>query len=198
MPNVRSSPPTLSCAGPRRGPRWRGWSSMRSTPANRGAAPPSRVRRDAHSPPPRAGVTMHPRSSLAALLLASGSVVAPTRAGGQISKLIDNAKKQVNEAKGNVADARSIRCDVQGICGDIKQSPNFKPQSYESVAVTVFDGSGAFRAPGTLGMVRDAFESRLVANGYLLAASSDAKVIREKIAREDNGWTDEDLRSEER
>jgi hypothetical protein len=131
---------------------------------------------------------------LAALLLASSFVVAPTRAGGQISKLIDNAKKQVNEAKGNVADARSIRCDVQGICGDIKQSPNFKPQSYESVAVTVFDGSGAFRAPGTLGMVRDAFESRLVANGYLLAASSDAKVIREKIAREDNGWTDEDLK----
>jgi len=137
---------------------------------------------------------MRPRSSLAALLVASSLLVVPSAARAQISKLIDQAKKQVNEAKGSVADARSIRCDVQGVCGDIKQSPNFKPQSYESVAVTVFDGTGTFRAPGTLGMVRDAFESKLVANGYLLAASSDAKVVREKIAREDNGWTDEDLK----
>lgn len=134
------------------------------------------------------------RSSLAALLVAVPLLAAPTPAGAQLSKLLDNAKRQVNEAKGSVADARSLRCDVQGVCGDIKKSPNFSPQSYESVAVTVFDGTGTFRGAGTLGTVRDAFESKLVANGFLLAASSDADAVREKIARGQNGWTDEDLK----
>lgn len=108
------------------------------------------------------------------------------------AQLLDRLKKKVSETKNAVSDARSIRCDVQGVCGTVRQSELFEPGSYESIAVTVFDGTGRFRDAGTQGMVRDAFESRLVENGYLLAASSDAEQVRTQMARGD-AWTDEDL-----
>ena len=132
--------------------------------------------------------------ALGALLAAAALVAVPRPADAQIGKLLDRAKSKVNEAKGTVADARALRCDVQGVCGDIRQSEHFAPESYESVAVTVFDGTNAFRAPGVQGMVRDAFESQLVNNGFLLAASSDAAAVREKIARSPEAWTDEELK----
>jgi hypothetical protein len=108
------------------------------------------------------------------------------------AQLLDRLKKKVTETKNAVSDARSIRCDVQGVCGTVRQSDLFEPSSYESIAVTVFDGTGRFREAGTQGMVRDAFESRLVQNGYLLAASSDAEQVRTQMARGD-AWTDEEL-----
>ena len=108
------------------------------------------------------------------------------------AQLLDRLKKKVSETKNAVSDARSIRCDVQGVCGTVRQSELFEPGSYESIAVTVFDGTGRFGDAGTQGMVRDAFESRLVENGYLLAASSDAEQVRTQMARGD-AWTDEDL-----
>jgi hypothetical protein len=131
---------------------------------------------------------------LAVLLAASTLLVIPSSAPAQIAKLIDRAKREVNEAKGTVANARTLQCEVRGVCGDIRQSEHFAPDSYESVAVTVFDGTNQFRSPGILGVVRDAFESKLVTNGFLLAASSDASAVREKIARGENGWTDDDLK----
>jgi hypothetical protein len=108
------------------------------------------------------------------------------------AQLFDKLKKKVAETKTAVSDARSIRCDVQGVCGTVRRSDLFEPSGYESIAVTVFDGTGRFREAGTQGMVRDAFESRLVENGYLLAASSDAEEVRAKMAR-GAAWTDEDL-----
>ncbi|HEX6048353.1 MAG TPA: hypothetical protein VFZ21_03770 [Gemmatimonadaceae bacterium] len=137
---------------------------------------------------------MPTRRALATLLVASSGLAIPSESSAQISKLIDRAKREVNEAKGTVANARALRCDVQGVCGDVKQSEHFAPDAYESVAVTVFDGTNQFRAPGVLGVVRDAFESKLVTNGFLLAASSDAGAVRDKIARGKDGWTDEDLK----
>src|SRR5688572_23177652 len=108
------------------------------------------------------------------------------------AQLLDRLKKKVAETKNAVSDARSIRCDVQGVCGTVRQSELFEPSGYESIAVTVFDGTGRFREAGTQGMVRDAFESRLVQNGYMLAASSDAEQVQTQMAR-GNAWTDEEL-----
>ena len=61
------------------------------------------------------------------------------------AQLLDRLKKKVSEPKNAVSDARSIRCDVQGVCGTVRQSELFEPGSYESIAVTVFDGTGRFR-----------------------------------------------------
>jgi hypothetical protein len=108
------------------------------------------------------------------------------------AQLLDRLKKKVAATKGTIADARSIRCDVQGVCGTVQQSDLFEPGAYESIAVSVFDGTGRFRDPGTEGIVRDAFESRLVDNGYLLAANADADQVRARMAR-GNTWTDEEL-----
>lgn len=130
-----------------------------------------------------------------ALLLAT-ALLAGTPAPGdaQFTRVLDQARKQLDKAKETVADARALRCGAQGVCGEIRQAEHFAPASYESVAVTVFDGTNHFRTPGIQGMVRDAFESSLVKGGYLLAASSDAAAVREKIARGADAWSDEELK----
>lgn len=111
----------------------------------------------------------------------------------RIGDAIRKARERVNEAKETLTDARALRCDVQGVCGQVTQSNLFAPDNYESLAVTALDGSGRFRTEGALGMVRDAFERRLVENGFLLAASSDAENVRQMIARQESGWSDEEL-----
>ena len=126
------------------------------------------------------------------LLLAAAASLLGTMAEVADAQLLDRLKKKVTETKNAVSDARSIRCDVQGVCGTVRQSDLFDASGYESIAVTVFDGTGRFRDVGTQGIVRDAFESRLIENGYLLAASSDAEQVRAQMAR-GNAWTDEEL-----
>jgi hypothetical protein len=123
----------------------------------------------------------------ACLITAAVSALGALAQPGE-AQLFDRLKKKVAGSEA----ARSIRCGVGGVCGTVRQSDLFEPTGYESIAVTVFDGTGRFREAGTQGMVRDAFESRLIQNGYLLAASSDAAQVRAQMARGD-GWTDADL-----
>lgn len=109
------------------------------------------------------------------------------------AQLLDRLKKTVRDVKETVEDVESVRCAAQGVCGDVQMSEYFDPAAYESLAVTVFDGSGEFGGEATDGIVRDAFEKRLLQNGYLLASSSDASQVRERIGRSEEAWTDADL-----
>lgn len=127
------------------------------------------------------------------LLAAAICLVTPEPTAAQFGKVLEKAKKHVGQAKETVDDAREIRCDVQGVCGEVTQAGHFAPESYESVAVTVFDGTAHYRSAGIQGMVRDMFESVLVGNGFLLAANSDAASVREMIAKGEGEWADEEL-----
>lgn len=118
------------------------------------------------------------------------TLLLPRAADGQ---LLDKLKKKVRDASATVADARALRCEVQGVCGQVTAASHFDPELYESVAVTIIDGTKRSVDQGTEGLVRDAFEARLVENGYMLAASADAAAVRERIGRDAEGWTDERL-----
>ena len=126
------------------------------------------------------------------LLLATLATAAAALSEPASAQLLDRLKKKVAATKTAVTDAQAIRCDVQGVCGTVRKSDLFEPNAYESIAVSVFDGTGRFRDAGTQGIVRDAFESRLIDNGYLLAANADADQVRKQIAR-GTSWTDEEL-----
>lgn len=125
-----------------------------------------------------------------ALVLVAGALTAvPSPLDAQLLKKL---RDKVEEAKNAVDDARSLRCEAQGVCGDVSMSDLFEPGAYESLAVVVFDGTGRFGDAGTLGLVGDHFQRRLLENGYLLAASADAEEVRGRMAR-GNSWTDEEL-----
>ena len=132
---------------------------------------------------------MAPVPALSVLSLLTLTIVAAP-AEGQILGRLKNA---VTEAKGTVTDARDIRCEVQGQCGEIWQSPLFAPGQYQSLAVTVFDASGGYRGQKLDGMVRSPFEGKLLENGFMLAASANADVVRERIGRSPDAWTDAEL-----
>jgi hypothetical protein len=109
------------------------------------------------------------------------------------AQIIDRLRKKVDEAKSTIADAKDVRCEVQGVCGEIWQSDLFAPELYNSLAVTVFDASGRYRNQNLDGMLRGAFEGRLLEGGFLLAASADADAVRERIGRSSDAWTDDAL-----
>lgn len=109
------------------------------------------------------------------------------------AQILDRIKKSVDQAKSTIDDAREIRCDVDGTCGQVWRSDLFDPALYQSLAVTVFDGTGRFRTTDIDGVVRNAFEGQLLENGFLLAASADADAVRERIGRSDEEWGDEEL-----
>lgn len=126
------------------------------------------------------------------LLIAVGASLLTTLPEVADGQLLGRLKKKVTEAKNTVTDARDLRCDVQGVCGSVVQSDLFAPGAYESIAVTVIDGTGRFREAGAQGIARDAFEGRLIEHGYLLAASADADKVRAQMQR-GNAWTDDEL-----
>lgn len=130
------------------------------------------------------------RCVVPALALAAGVLVAVPRPLD--AQLLKKLRDKVEDVKNTVDDARSLRCEAQGVCGDVSMSDLFEPGAYESLAVVVFDGTGRFGDAGTLGMVGDHFQRRLLENGYLLAASADAEEVRTRMARGD-AWTDEEL-----
>lgn len=114
----------------------------------------------------------------------------PVGVDGQI---LDDLREKVTEAKETLDDAREIRCEVEGVCGEVTAAPHFAPGSYMSLAVTFFDGSGRFRAEPVDGLVRSIVEGQLLENGFLMAASSDVSAVQERIARGEGEWSDDDL-----
>jgi hypothetical protein len=107
--------------------------------------------------------------------------------------ILDRVRHRVGQVTEAVQGAREILCDVQLACGSIQQAEHFAAASYESVAVTTFDGSRSFRSDGALGQVRDAFEGTLVRGGFLLAANSNPQGVQELVARGDGNWSQEEL-----
>lgn len=125
-------------------------------------------------------IFVHP---VAAVIL----VGTPVPCAAQLGDFLNQVKNDV------VGEVRSVDCFARGNCGEVDQADHFSPDNYESIAVTVFDGTGRFQSSGIQGTVRDIFEGRLIQNGFLLAASSDADSVQAMIAREEDAWSDQDL-----
>lgn len=130
---------------------------------------------------------------LSLFLLAAALAAAPSPCAAQLGKLLEKGRVLMDQANTVLEDARGLGCDLRGACGNVDKAAHFAPRSYESVAVTVFDGTSSYDSRGSQGMVRDEFERKLVGNGFLLAANSDAARIREMIAKGDGNWTDQQL-----
>ena len=111
-------------------------------------------------------------------------------ADAQVLRRIRNA---VAEAKETIADARAVRCEVQGVCGEVWKSDVFTPDAYETLAVAVADGTGRYRTEAQQGLARDPFEGGLIEKGFLLAASTDAEKVQARIGGGKDEWTDEKL-----
>jgi hypothetical protein len=127
---------------------------------------------------------MTARRVLIAAIAASLLAAIPQAAHAQF---LDKLKKKVTQARDAMTEAS---CALG--CGTVRKSELFDGNAYESVAVTVLDGTGYFQNDGTLGLVRDVFESRVVKNGYMLAADADAEKARARMAR-GSAWTDQEL-----
>lgn len=123
------------------------------------------------------------KRSLASVLLACGLVAAATPADAQLNRMLNRVQRGVNQVSRAVQDARAVRCDVQGVCGNIQVAAHFDPASYQSVAVTLFDETGQFSTVGVMGQVRDAFEGPLVRGGYRLAANTNPQAVQGLTAR---------------
>ena len=136
------------------------------------------------------------RRSRLFLFVAGSCLLAPGVLQAQLGgfgDLIRDASDAARSARETVEDARALQCDVQGVCGEVQQSEFFDPVGYESLAVTVFDGTRRFSGTGSENLVRDAFEGRLLQNGYLLAASADVNEVRDQMGRSPQSWTDAEL-----
>lgn len=121
-------------------------------------------------------------------LLAMSAAAAPLDA-----QIFDRIRESASDARSTIDEAKDLRCDVQGVCGEVWQSDMFAPQLYNSLAVSVYDASARYRNQNLDGLVRNPFEGQLLENGFMLAASADAEAVRERIGRSDEAWTDEDL-----
>jgi hypothetical protein len=106
---------------------------------------------------------------------------------------LGRVRQGFDQLTGTVQQARDVMCEVQRACGTIQRAEHFAPGSYESVAVTTFDGTHAFRLDGALGQVRDAFEGTLVRGGFLLAANSNPQGVQELVARGEGNWGQQEL-----
>lgn len=109
------------------------------------------------------------------------------------AQILDRLRRTIADAKSTLDDARSLRCEAQGVCGEVWASDLFAPEAYESMAVAVFDATRRFRSPDMQALVRDAFEGGLIEGGYLLAASTDASQVQERIGAGREEWSDERL-----
>jgi hypothetical protein len=124
------------------------------------------------------------------VVLAAGCLVAPPLSAQGI---LDRVRQRVGEVTEAVQGVREVACHVQRACGTIQKAEHFAAASYESVAVTTFDGTHAFRLDGALGQVRDAFEGTLVRGGFMLAANSNPQGVQELAARGEGNWSQEEL-----
>jgi hypothetical protein len=117
-------------------------------------------------------------------------VLAPASSEAQLLKKI---QRKVTEAKGTIADARSVRCEVQGVCGEVWKAETFAPGAYETLAVAVFDATRRYGSEDMQGLARDPFEGGLIENGFLLAASTETRKVQQRIGGGTEEWTDERL-----
>lgn len=138
---------------------------------------------------------MAPARAVGALLVSSLVVAAPVEGQllNKLKKKVDEAKSAVVDAKETVDGAQDIRCEVQGVCGEVWQSELFTPELYRSLAVTVYDASGRYRTANIDGIMRNPFEGQLLENGFMLAASADAEAVRQRIGRSEESWSDSQL-----
>lgn len=116
----------------------------------------------------------------------------PAAGHGQV-KFLDRVKDKVDDARESADVAAELRCDVQGVCGEVTAAEYFAPGTYSSLAVTFVDGSNRFRAAPVDGLVRGILEGQLMENGFLMAASADVAEVQKRIARGEGGWTDDEL-----
>ncbi|HEU4882332.1 MAG TPA: hypothetical protein VFT45_08810 [Longimicrobium sp.] len=125
------------------------------------------------------------------VVLAAGCLAA-TPLSAQLG-FLGRVRQGIDRVTGTVQEARDVMCEVQRACGTVQRAEHFAPASYESVAVTTFDGTHAFVLDGALGQVRDAFEGTLVRGGFLLAANSNPQGVEELAARGEGNWSQEAL-----
>lgn len=130
----------------------------------------------------------NPKLSLLAAVLALPLLGMPAEA-----QLLKKLQAKVAEAKGSLADARAVRCEVQGVCGEVWKSDLFAPNAYETLAVAIFDATRRYGSEDMQGIARDPFEGGLIENGYLLAASTETQVVQQRIGGGTGEWTDERL-----
>lgn len=109
------------------------------------------------------------------------------------AQLLKQLKDRVREAKGSIADARAVRCELQGVCGEVWKSGLFSPDAYETVAVAVSDATRRYGSADMQGMARDPFEGGLIENGFLLAASTETEKVQQRIGGGKEEWSDERL-----
>lgn len=119
------------------------------------------------------------------------ALIFPAAASAQIN--LDRLRNQVSKVKESVDDARALRCDVQGVCGEVWKSDLFAPDAYETMAVAVFDQTNRYRGEDMQLVARDPFEGGLIENGFLLAGSTESAKIQERIGGGKEEWTDERL-----
>lgn len=125
---------------------------------------------------------------LLAALIALALAAPPAEA-----QLLKKLQRKVSEAKGTIADARTVRCEVQGVCGEVWKSEMFTPDAYETLAVAVFDATRRYGTDDMQGIARDPFEGGLIQNGFLLAASTETQKVQQRIGGGKEEWTDERL-----
>lgn len=121
-------------------------------------------------------------------------LVVPESGTAQMGSIVKKLQSKVEETEETLSGVDQLGCDVAGRCGDVTRAEHFSPLSYQTLAVTVFDGTRRFASPGVQGMVQDAFESALVEKGYLLAAGTDARGIQQKLSQTDQReWSNAQL-----
>jgi hypothetical protein len=107
--------------------------------------------------------------------------------------ILNRVRQGIGQVTEFVQDAQGVMCKVERACATIQAADYFSSASYESVAVTTFDGTRAFESDGALGLVRDAFEGTLVAEGFMLAANSNPEAVQALVARGDGNWGEAEL-----
>lgn len=115
-----------------------------------------------------------------------------TPLSGQLG-LLRKARERIGQVTSVVQGTRDVACGLKRVCGTVQVAEHFSPDTYESVAVTTFDGTGSFRTDGALGLIRDEFEGTLVSGGFLLAANSNPEAVQNLAARGDANWSQQEL-----
>lgn len=103
------------------------------------------------------------------------------------------ARERIGQVTDVVQGTRSIACGLRRVCGTVQVAEHFSPESYESLAVTTFDGTASFDTDGALGLIRDEFEGMLVGGGFLLAANSNPAAVQNLVARGEANWSQQEL-----
>jgi hypothetical protein len=106
--------------------------------------------------------------------------------------IIDRARRQLDRINETTRQVRGLDCEVRGKCGTVRQSADFAPGRYSSLAVAVADASRRVRE-NHLGQVRDIFEGALIENDYLLAPDASMTRVRQMFQRDRESWSEKDL-----